>query len=163
MLLVFSSKLRIVSAAFLRFLKFRSDDVHDRDVALSALEAKKEMEQDQPEINLKHDPTAGLNIEKAVAEKEAEEKRRENNSDLPPGLAAFLPQDPLERARLLAEQRRIERMIQRGEAPQPQDPFVAPAVARPFVNPYLGAARAVPPPAAPAAPAAGQQQQEQPR
>ena len=109
-----------------RFLFFRSDNnsIHDREVALGALEAKNEMEKEQPEITLKHDPTAGMNLEKVIADKRADMRRRENHgaaaaaaavvNDFPPGLEAFLPQDPMERERMIAEQRQIEQLIRRG-------------------------------------------------
>ena len=103
-------------------------------MALSALEAKNEVEKDQPKIALKHDPTAGLNLEQAVADKMAAQRKREDLAKaadaFPPGLEAFLPQDPVERERAIARQRAIERRIRQGGNPQPQGPQVAPRPVR---------------------------------
>jgi hypothetical protein len=46
----------------------RSDNnsIHDREVALGALEAKNEMEKEQPQVTLKHDPTAGINLDQVT-------------------------------------------------------------------------------------------------
>ena len=41
-----------------------SNSIHDRDVALGALEAKNEMDKEQPQVALKHDPTQGIDLDK---------------------------------------------------------------------------------------------------
>ena len=89
------------------------------------------MEKEQPDITLKHDPTAGMNLEKAIADRKANQRRRDNlggaaaaaaANDFPPGLEAFLPQDPMERERMIAEQRQIEQLIRRGGDRNPAGP-----------------------------------------
>ncbi len=97
-----------------------NNSVHDRDVALGALEAKNEMDKEQPEVTLKHDPTAGLNLDQVRVEKSKKTGGAAANAaaqDFPPGLEGFLPQDPFERERMIEEQRRIERIIQHGGDP----------------------------------------------
>jgi hypothetical protein len=98
-----------------------NNSVHDRDVALGALEAKNEMDKEQPEVTLKHDPTAGLNLDQVRVEKAKKNggaaAANAAGQDFPPGLEGFLPQDPFERERMIEEQRRIERIIQHGGDP----------------------------------------------
>ena len=38
--------------------------IHDRDVAIGALEAINQMDKEQPQVVLKFDPTQGINLEK---------------------------------------------------------------------------------------------------
>ena len=42
-----------------------NEDVHERDVARGANEAKTEMAVENPEVELKHDPTEGINLDAA--------------------------------------------------------------------------------------------------
>jgi len=111
----------VITATNVLNFNFRSDNntIHDREVALGALEAKNEMDKEQPEVKMKHDPTAGLDLDKVVADRRREQRQNEHRrqNDLPPGLEGFLPQDPLERERMIAEQHRIEQIIRRGGDP----------------------------------------------
>ena len=120
-------------------LNFRSDNntIHDREVALGALEAKNEMEKEQPEVKMRHDPTAGIDLERVVADRiqeQCQQDGRRHNNDLPPGLEDFLPQDPRERERMIAEQHRIEQVIRRGGDPHAAaaDPALGGVGAGPF-------------------------------
>ena len=115
-----------------------NNSVHDRDVALGALEAKNEMDKEQPEVTLKHDPTAGLNLDQVRVEKSKKAKGAAANAaeeDFPPGLEGFLPQNPFERERIIEEQRRIERLIQHGGDPADAVGGMMGAQMFPFFNP----------------------------
>ena len=45
----------------------RDEEIHERDVARGAKEAKEEMEKNAPNMQLKHDPTKGINMNAANA------------------------------------------------------------------------------------------------
>jgi hypothetical protein len=98
----------------------RSDNnsIHNRDVALGGLAAKTEMDQQQPGVALKHDPTAGLNIEQVQADEAriAREAAEARAHGLPPGLAGFVPQDPLQRQQMVHQQELMELLIQQRAA-----------------------------------------------
>ena len=96
-----------------------NNSIHERDVARGALEAKSEMDKENPEVKLKHDPAAGINLEQAAAGMQAgpnPKKRKINlpNAQLPPGLVGVLPDNLAERQRLIREQEHIEAVIRGG-------------------------------------------------
>ena len=95
-----------------------NNSIHERDVARGALEAKSEMDKENPEVKLKHDPAAGINLEQAAAgmEEPNPKKRKINlpNAQLPPGLVGVLPDNLAERQRLIREQEHIEAVIRGG-------------------------------------------------
>ena len=94
-----------------------NNSIHERDVARGALEAKSEMDKENPEVKLKHDPTNGINLEQAAAGmKEPNPKKRkiDPNAQLPPGLVGVLPDNQVERQRMIREQERIEAVIRGG-------------------------------------------------
>lgn len=114
-----------------------SDDksVHEREVARGALEAKNEMDKENPEVKLKHDPAQGIDLKAAV--NKPDRPRHPNlawamlggpghhqpvPAEIPPGLVGILPDDPFERQRMIREQERIEAVIQ-GRGPQFHNPF----------------------------------------
>ena len=91
-----------------------NNSIHERDVARGALEAKSEMDKENPEVKLKHDPTNGINLEQAAAGmKEPNPKKRkiDPNAQLPPGLVGVLPDNQVERQRIIREQEHIEAVI----------------------------------------------------
>lgn len=76
------------------------------------------MDQQQPGVALKHDPTAGLNIEQVQADEAriAREAAEARAHGLPPGLAGFVPQDPLQRQQMVHQQELMELLIQQRAA-----------------------------------------------
>jgi hypothetical protein len=91
-----------------------NNTIHESDVARGALEARSEMDKQNPDVKLKHDPAKDINMAGAGG----------NNNDplallrgqeVPPGLAGILPDDPMERQRLFREQERIEALIHGGQ------------------------------------------------
>ena len=105
-----------------------NNSIHERDVARGALEAKSEMDKENPEVKLKHDPAAGINLEQAAAgmqEPNPKKRKIDPNAQLPPGLVGVLPDNQVERQRMIREQERIEAVIRggaRGLNPPPAPP-----------------------------------------
>ena len=110
-----------------------NSQIHESDVARGAIEAKNEMDRQNPDVKLKHDPAKDVNLAAAERPREAMVGRGRDfglgmmylglgrppaAAPVPPGLEGILPDDPLERMRLIQDQERIERMI-RGPAGGP--------------------------------------------
>ena len=94
-----------------------NNSIHERDVARGALEAKSEMDKENPEVKLKHDPAAGINLEQAAAgmqEPNPKKRKIDPNAQLPPGLVGVLPDNQVERQRMIREQEHIEAVIRGG-------------------------------------------------
>ena len=94
-----------------------NNSIHERDVARGALEAKSEMDKENPEVKLKHDPAKGINLEQAAAgmqEPNPKKRKIDPNAQLPPGLVGVLPDNQVERQRMIREQERIEAVIRGG-------------------------------------------------
>ena len=121
-----------------------NNSIHERDVARGALEAKSEMDKENPEVKLKHDPAAGINLEQAAAgmQEPNPKKRKINlpNAQLPPGLVGVLPDNLAERQRLIREQEHIEAVIRGGA--RGLNPFAPPPHQGP---PPFGVFNAYPP------------------
>ena len=105
-----------------------NNSIHERDVARGALEAKSEMDKENPEVKLKHAPAAGINLEQAAAgmqEPNPKKRKIDPNAQLPPGLVGVLPDNQVERQRMIREQEHIEAVIRggaRGLNPPPAPP-----------------------------------------
>ncbi len=110
-----------------------NNTVHERDVARGALEAKSEMDKENPDVKLKHDPAANINLEAANADPNrvpagqpfglahaahVAAHAAAHVRAIPPGMEGVMPDDPMERQRMIREQERIEAMIQ-GRPPPP--------------------------------------------
>ena len=109
-----------------------NNTVHERDVARGALEAKSEMDKENPDVKLKHDPAANINLEAAnsdpnrvpagqpfgLAAAHMAAHAAAHVRAIPPGMEGVMPDDPMERQRMIREQERIEAMIQ-GRPPPP--------------------------------------------
>ncbi len=89
-----------------------NNQIHERDVARGALKAKTEMDEAAPEVLLKHDPTAGVNVEKVATEDARRQQQRALLvDDVPPGLEGILGENAEDRERVIREQQHIEAMI----------------------------------------------------
>ena len=82
--------------------------IHETDIARGALEAKTEMDKENPEVKLKHDPAEGINLEQAAGMKSKKSKKNPNIID---NLQGIIPENNLERQRIIREQERIEAVI----------------------------------------------------
>ena len=116
-----------------------NNSIHERDVARGALEAKSEMDKENPEVQLKHDPAANINLEAAKTDPnrmpagppgfgfiaQHAHAHAQAVRAIPPGMEGVMPEDPLERQRMIREQERIEAMIQ-GRPPPPPHYFHGP-------------------------------------
>ena len=92
-----------------------NNEVHQREVARTALEAKNKMDQESPQIKLRHDPTADIQIPE-----EPHGRQQARGNDIPPGLEGIVPADPAERQRLILRQAMIENHIRARRQPQNQ-------------------------------------------
>ncbi len=106
-----------------------SDQIHETEVARGALEAKTEMDQQEPDVHLKHDPTLGVNMEKAAME-ERERNDRANRQQREraaiagvEGLENILGHDANDHERIVREQMQIEQMIRQGRNNDPRGRF----------------------------------------
>ena len=124
--------------------------LHEADVARGALKAKNEMDEKVPEVKLKHDPTAGVDVRRVAGEEE--QKRQQEKllaGEVPPGLEAILGENQEDRERFIREQQQIEAMIRRGggagnAVAGGRGPVIGPmgpgGPANPFIRPWdLGA------------------------
>merc|ERR1719511_555072 len=73
-------------------------EVHQREVAQTAIEAKKKMDDENPNGKLKHDPTSGIEM---PVNREQQPQLHGVQDGIPPGLEGIMPEDPIERRRLL--------------------------------------------------------------
>ncbi len=86
--------------------------LHEQEVAKGAIAAKNEIEEKEPEVQLKHDPTKGV-IQYRKGSDDDPNLLLHNpgeEGDLG-GIDVFLGRDPIERERIIQEQQQIEAMI----------------------------------------------------
>ena len=103
-----------------------NNTIHERDVARGALEAKSEMDKENPDVKLKHDPLASIDLNAANNENHVPRHPGYGGFGapvraIPPGMEGIVPDDPIEQQRMIREQERIEAMIQ-GRPPPPMMP-----------------------------------------
>ncbi len=102
--------------------------IHESDVARGALEAKNEMDKQNPNVQLKHDPAKDINIDRARRQGGGHDPYALlREQQVPQALVGILPEDPMERQRLIREQERIENMIRHGRNAAAGALFAAPA------------------------------------
>lgn len=121
-----------------------NSQIHESDVARGAIEAKNEMDRENPDVQLKHDPAKDINLAAGNAPPNVGGPGQPPGGyyqgmpmpghpvhgpmgpmmarvvpDVPPGLEGVLPADPMERIRMVREQERLEAMIRghRGGGP----------------------------------------------
>ena len=86
-----------------------NSEVHDNDVAKGAREAKAKMDQENPTVTLKYDPTADIKMPKDTTDQS--EQRGDRLLD------GLLPADPRERERFVQQQQQLLENIRRNNQP----------------------------------------------
>ena len=143
-----------------------NSQIHESDVARGAIEAKNEMDRENPDVQLKHDPAKDINLaagnvnnpNMGVGHAGPPGVHRPHYVHgvgpggfagppmprivpdipvIPPGLEGVLPADPMERIRMVREQERLEAMIRGHRGGPPGHHHHAPH--HPFIPHYPGA------------------------